>query len=94
MAFIREIKKGSSVYLVKVASVREDGKVKQRVLEYIGKKESEQQNMEVSPVKRYADIKVLVELARELKLPSLPGRHHKCLFWPLSLPICCAKGAF
>ncbi len=84
MAFIREIKKGRSVYLAKVASVREDGKVKQQVLEYIGKKESEQktidvEEVEVSLVKRYADVKVLVDLARELKLPFLLGRHHKSI---------------
>ena len=84
MAFIREIKKGNSVYLAKVASIREDGKVKQRVLEYVGKKESEKEQIDVneveaSSVKRYADIKVLLDLGRELKLPALLGKHHKSI---------------
>jgi hypothetical protein len=40
MSFIRKIKKGNSVYLAKVESYREEGRVKQRVLEYIGKEEN------------------------------------------------------
>lgn len=40
MAFIRKIKKGGATYLAKVESYREDGKVKQRVCEYIGKEEN------------------------------------------------------
>jgi hypothetical protein len=40
MAFIRKIKKGGAIYLAKVESYREDGKVKQRVLEYVGKEEN------------------------------------------------------
>lgn len=39
MAFIRKIKKGNAVYLAKVETYREEGKVKQRVLEYVGKEE-------------------------------------------------------
>ena len=40
MAFIRRIKKGNSTYLAKVESYRIDDKVKQRVIEYIGKEEN------------------------------------------------------
>lgn len=40
MAFIRKIKKGNAIYLAKVESYRQDGKVKQRVLEYVGKEEN------------------------------------------------------
>lgn len=39
MAFIRKIKKGDAIYLAKVESYREGDKVKQRVLEYVGKEE-------------------------------------------------------
>ncbi len=39
MAFIRKIKKGDSIYLANVESSREYGKVKQRMIEYIGKHE-------------------------------------------------------
>lgn len=37
MAFIRRIKKASGTYFAKVESYREDGKVKQKVVEYLGK---------------------------------------------------------
>lgn len=86
MAYIREVKRGGSVYLVKVQSVRKGGKVKQEVLEYIGKKENGQavvkidlKDVQVSSVKRFADIKVLIQLARELKLDGLLGTHHKSI---------------
>jgi transposase len=84
MAFIREIKRGKSVYLAKVESFREEGKVKQRVVEYIGKKEgggavikTDLNKVQVSTVKRFADIKALIHLAYELKLNYLLGKHHK-----------------
>jgi hypothetical protein len=40
MSFVRKIKKGKSTYLAKVENYRKDGKVKQRVIEYIGKEEN------------------------------------------------------
>ena len=84
MAYIREIKVKDSVYLAKVESIRQGGKVKQKVVEYIGKKESAAQRVdlnevEVSAVKRYADIKVLVDLSRELELHHLLGKHHRSI---------------
>jgi len=36
MAFIRKKKVGKNVYLEKVESYRKGGKIKQRVLEYLG----------------------------------------------------------
>jgi hypothetical protein len=84
MAFIRKIKKGNAVYLAKVASYREDGKVKQRVLEYIGKEENGKavektdiNEVAIENVKRYADIKALLHLTHELNLSYLLGKHHK-----------------
>jgi hypothetical protein len=84
MAFIRKIKKGNSTYLAKVESYREDGKVKQRVLEYIGKEENGRvvektdiNEVSVENVKRYADVKALLHLCYELKLNYLLGKHHK-----------------
>ena len=86
MAFVRQIKKGNAIYLAKVESYREDGKVKQRVLEYVGKKEdglavvkTDLNQLNVSQVKRYADISVLIQLAQELKLNYLLGKHHKSI---------------
>ena len=70
MAFIRKIKKGNATYLAKVESYREDGKVKQRVLEYIGKEENgvaiqkvDINKIEVQNVKHYADVSVLHQLS-------------------------------
>lgn len=84
MAFVRRIKKGDAVYLVKVESYREDGKVKQRVLEYVGKEENgiavqkvDINKIGVESVKHYADVTVLHQLALELNLNFLLGKHHK-----------------
>ena len=84
MAFIRRIKKRDAVYLAKVESYREDGKVKQRVLEYVGKEENgapvqkvDINKLEATNVKQYADVSILYQLAKELKLNYLLGKHHK-----------------
>jgi len=84
MAFIRKIKKGKTVYLAKVESYREDGKVKQRVLEYVGKEENgvaiqkvDINKIGVENVRQYADVSVLHQLAAALNLDSLLGKHHK-----------------
>ena len=60
MAFIRKIKKGDATYLAEVESYREEGKVKQRVLRYVGKEVQGQavkrvasSSIEVSHVKQY-----------------------------------------
>ena len=81
MAFIRKIKKGDAIYLAKVESYREDGKVKQRVLEYVGKENNgkpvikvDLEKVEVNSVKRHLDITVLHQLAIELGLPKLLGK--------------------
>jgi len=83
MAFIRRIKKGGATYLAKVESYREDGKVKQRVLEYVGKEENgvpvqkmDINKIDVENVKQYADVRVLHQLALELNLSYLLGKHH------------------
>ncbi len=54
-----------STYLVKVESYRHDGKVKQRVLEYIGKEENgvavqkvDINKIDVENVTRHVDVKV------------------------------------
>lgn len=86
MAFIRKIKKGNATYLAKVESYREDGKVKQRVIEYIGKEvngevvqKTDISLLEVENVKHYADVSVLYQLALSLKLDSLLGKHYKSI---------------
>ena len=99
MSFIRKIKKGDATYLAKVESYREDGKVKQRVLEYIGKEESgvavqkvDINKIEVQNVKHYADVAVLHQLAIELKLNYLLGKNHKPIIALLIAHLIC-KGS-
>lgn len=81
MAFIRKIKKGDAIYLAKVESYREDGKVKQRVLEYVGKEEKgkpvikvDLEKITIASVKRHLDISILHQLAVELGLPEMLGK--------------------
>lgn len=99
MAFIRKIKKGGSVYLAKVESYREDGKVKQRVLEYVGKQENgvaiqkvDINKIEVQNVKHYAEVAVLHQLALELKLNYLLGKNHKPIIALLIAHLLCKGG--
>lgn len=85
MSFVRKIKKGKSTYLAKVESYRKDGKVKQRVLEYIGKEE----NGKVIPKKRtfldfniikvtqYLDIKAINDTANDLEIIDILGKGAK-----------------
>ena len=99
MAFIRKIKKGDAIYLAKVESYRQDGKVKQRVLEYVGKEEDgvpiqkvDINKIEVENVQQYADISILYQLALELKLNYLLGKHHKPIIALLIAHLIC-KGS-
>lgn len=82
MAFIRKIKKSSGTYLAKVESYRHEGKVKQRVIEYLGKqvkgkavKKVYSNDIEVKQVKQYLDIVVIDQIAKELELHKLLGEH-------------------
>ena len=99
MAFIRKIKKGDAIYLAKVESYREDGRVKQRVLEYVGKLENgipvqkiDINKIEVTNVQQYADVSILYQLALELKLNYLLGKHHKPIIALLIAHLIC-KGS-
>jgi transposase len=99
MAFIRKIKKGDSIYLAKVESYREDGKVKQRVLEYIGKEENglavqkvDINKLDVTNVKHYADVSVIYQLCKQLHLPYLLGKHYKPILSLLIAHLVC-KGS-
>ncbi|OXA72313.1 hypothetical protein B0A58_12740, partial [Flavobacterium branchiophilum NBRC 15030 = ATCC 35035] len=83
MAFIRKIKKKDAVYLAEVESYREDGKVKQRVIRYLGKevdgkpeKKVLLSSVKINSSKRFLDYYVLDFLAKELTLDTLLGEHH------------------
>ena len=99
MAFIRKIRKGNAIYLAKVESYRENGKVKQRVLEYVGKEENgvpvqkiDINKLNIANVKQYADVTVLHQLALELKLNYLLGKHNKSIIALLIAHLIC-KGS-
>jgi len=75
MAFIRKIKTKSGIYLAEVEGYRKDGKVKQRVLKYLGKeidgkpvKKVFADKIEVKSVKQSLDVLAIDKIADELKL--------------------------
>jgi len=78
MAFIRKIKKKSGTYLAEVEGYRKDGKVRQRVIRYLGKeidgkpvKKVSSDKIEVKSVKQSLDVLAIDKIADELKLKSL-----------------------
>lgn len=78
MVFIRKIKKKSGIYLAEVEGYRENGKVKQRVIRYLGKeidgkpvKKVFADKIEIKSVKQSLDILAIDKIANELKLKSL-----------------------
>jgi len=75
MSFIRRIKKKSGVYLAEVESKRENGKIRQHFVRYIGKeingaagRRTYTSNIKAVNVKRYLDVKLIDSLATELGL--------------------------
>ena len=101
MSFIRKIKKGDAIYLAKVESYREDGKVKQRVLEYVGKQENgipvqkvDINKIEVTNVQQYADVSILYQLAIELKLNYLLGKHYQPIIALIIAHLICKGSIF
>ena len=84
MSFIRRIKKKDAVYLAEVESYRKDGKVKQRVIRYVGKEVNglpsrriEVSNIEIASVKKYLDYHVLHCIAAKLGIAALLGSDAK-----------------
>ena len=82
MTFIRKIKKPSGTYLAEVESYRIDGKVKQRVIKYLGKEidgKAEKRvlasEIKIDNVKRSFDVLAIDTIARELGITSLANKH-------------------
>ncbi|MCL4380673.1 MAG: hypothetical protein M1331_03640 [Candidatus Marsarchaeota archaeon] len=78
MSFIRRIKKKSGVYLAEVVSKRENGKIRQHVIRYIGKevngeagRKTYTSNIRAVEVKRYLDVKLIDSLASQLGLKNI-----------------------
>lgn len=98
MAFIRKIKKKGSVYLAEVENYREGGKVKQRVIRYIGKEYEGEvvrrvltSEIEVESVKQYLDYKILHEIASRIGIPDLLGEYGKYILLLVYTQIVCRK---
>jgi len=82
MAFIRKIKTKSGIYLAEVEGYRKDGKVKQRVIKYLGKeidgkpvKKVFANEIEVKSVKQSLDVLAIDKIADGLKLKSIKNPH-------------------
>jgi len=88
MAFIRKIKKKSGTYLAEVEGYRSEGKVKQRVLRYLGKEingKAEKRvlasEIQVKNVKRSLDVLAIDSIARELHLTQLKNQYLLALIY-------------
>jgi len=78
MAFIRKKKVGKNIYLEKVESYRKDGKIKQRVLEYLGKEIDGQpvkkvfaNKIQIQSVKQSLDVLTIDKIAEDLNIKDL-----------------------
>lgn len=78
MVFTRKIKKPSGTYLARVENYRKNGKVKQRVIKYLGReingkpaRRVRTSNIGVESAKRYGDILCVDKIARDLNLHEL-----------------------
>jgi len=84
MSFIRRIKKGNSIYLAEVESVRVGNKVKQKFIRYIGKEVDGKQilsssisSLTIESVKVYGPLAILDSLASSIDLHSHLGEYAK-----------------
>lgn len=84
MSFIRKIKKKSGTYLVEVETYREEGKVKQRYIKYLGvdiegkpQRAVRTSDINISEVKESLNFHAIDSIARELNLDKLLGDKSK-----------------
>ena len=82
MSFIRKIKKKSGTYLAEVKSYRENGKIKQKVIRYLGKevngkpaKKITSANIKIKNVKRSIDVLAIDKLAEQLTIKSIKNKY-------------------
>jgi len=82
MTFIRKIKKKSGTYLAEVESYRQGGKVKQRVIKYLGKdingiisRRTSTAEISLRNVKQSLDILCIDKIADELRLKSIKDKN-------------------
>jgi len=79
MAFIRKIKVGKKVYLAEVKSYRENGKIKQKFIRYLGREVNGKavkriltSDVQAISVKQSLDVLAIDKIAEELKLKEIP----------------------
>ncbi|MBS3134183.1 transposase [Candidatus Woesearchaeota archaeon] len=82
MTFIRKIKKKSGTYLAEVKSYRENGKIKQKVIRYLGKevngkpaKKITSADIKIKNVKRSLDVLAIDKLAEQLTIKSINNKY-------------------
>lgn len=88
MSFIRKIKIGQKTYLAEVKSVRENGKVKQKFIRYIGTeidgkpaKRVFTKDIVVKDVKRSLDVLCIDSIAKELGITSIKNKYFLALVY-------------
>src|SRR3989338_8825690 len=82
MTFIRKIKKKSGTYLAEVKSYRENRKIKQKVIRYLGKevngkpaKKITSADIKIKNVKRSLDVLAIDKLAEQLTIKSINNKY-------------------
>ena len=82
MVFIRKIKKKSGIYLAEVKSYRKDGKIKQKVIRYLGKeingklaRRINTSDIQLNSVKRSLDVLAIDKIAEELTIKSMRNKY-------------------
>ena len=88
MTFIRKIKRGNSVYLAEVENRRENGKIVQKHIRYLGKevggktiKKVNSEKIKIKGVKRSLDILAIEKIADELKVSGIENKHFLSLVY-------------
>ena len=88
MSFIRKIKIGKRVYLAEVKSVRENGKVKQKFIRYLGTqidgkpaKRVLTKDIKIKNIKRSLDVLSIDTIAKELGISSINSKHFLALVY-------------
>ena len=81
MTFIRKKKVGDRVYLIEVKNVRENGKIKQKFVKYLGRevngkavKKVATSDIQAMNVKQSLDVLSIDKIAEELKLKEIPHK--------------------
>ena len=88
MSFIRKIKVGEKIYLAEVKSVRENGKVKQKFIRYLGKeidgkpeKRILRSDITIGAVKRSLDVLCIDKIAEELGIKEIKNKYFVSLIY-------------